>query len=104
MAYERIQIVGKIGSTDFLTSRNNNPFFRMSVGVNKDGCKTKWYTVIMTGAFLKDPTKLNKYKKGRLVLVEGRPDSEAYAKTDGSLQVDNTIFVITYPELLDAPT
>ncbi len=106
MAYERITVVGNIGSIDSLTSNAGKPYVRLSVAVNrKIGTKTDtvWYSVLMFGSLAKDKEKLlATYKVGRLILVEGRPQVEAFIKKDGGLGVDNSIIAMSMPECLDA--
>ena len=103
MAYERIQIIGHISKAEALMSTAKNPYFRMSVGVNdgKDS-PTRWYSVLMFGSLVKDTNALlAKYRPGKRILVEGRPQVEAFIKRDGSAGLDNSIVAISYPELLD---
>lgn len=103
MAYERLQVVGRIGSAELQYTAANNPYFRITLAVNKQGVATKWYTVFMNGHLIRDPSKLEKYKVGRQILAEGRPEEEPFAKSDGSIGIDRCIIATTYPELLDAP-
>lgn len=108
MSYERIVVVGNIGSTEVLTSRAGNPYLRLSVAVDRSQGDTKnvvWYSVLLFGAMVKDEERLlSLYSKGRLVLVEGRPQVEAFIRKDGSAGLDNTIIAISMPELLDSRT
>lgn len=108
MAYERITVVGNIGSTEVLRSKAGNPYLRMSLAVERHFGESKqvvWYSVLMFGAMVKDEQRLlTNYAKGRLVLVEGRPQVEAFVKKDGSAGLDNSIIAISMPELLDART
>lgn len=105
MAYERIAVVGNIGSIEALPSRQGNMYIRMSIAVDRGYGENKnvvWYSVLLFGAMAQDPEKvLARYRKGRLVLVEGRPQVEAYLKSDGKAGLDNTIVAISLPELLD---
>lgn len=106
MAFERITVVGNIGSVELLTSRQGNPYLRMSVAVDRsqgDNRNVVWYSVLMFGGMVKDEARIQSlYTKGRLVLVEGRPQVEAFIKKDGTAGLDNTIVAISMPELLDA--
>jgi single-stranded DNA-binding protein len=106
MSYERITVVGNIGSADLLTSKAGNTYLRVSVAVDRSAGENKnvvWYSVLMFGSMVHDKQKmLSLYTKGRLVLVEGRPQVEAFIKRDGSAGLDNTIIAISMPELLDA--
>lgn len=108
MSYERIVVIGNIGSTEVLTSRAGNPYLRLSVAVDRSQGDTKnvvWYSVLLFGAMVKDEERLlSLYSKGRLVLVEGRPQVEAFIRKDGSAGLDNTIIAISMPELLDSRT
>ena len=105
MAYERIQIVGNIGSCDSLISKANKQYIRLTVAVDRSGGRNEhvvWYQVMLFGQLAADSEGiLLRYKKGRQILVEGRPHTEAYAKKDGSLAIDNTIIASCLPELLD---
>ena len=106
MAYERITVVGNIGSAEVQKSKAGNPYLRMSVAVDRssgDSKTTVWYSVLMFGNMVRDEERLlANYAKGRLVLVEGRPQVEAFIKKDGSIGLDNTIIAMSMPELLDA--
>ncbi len=106
MSFERITVVGNIGSAELLTSKAGNPYLRLSVAAGKstgDGKGVTWYSVLLFGSMVSDSQRLqNLYTKGRLVLVEGRPQVEAFIKRDGSAGLDNTIIAISMPELLDA--
>jgi single-stranded DNA-binding protein len=105
MSYERIIVTGNIGSTDVLTSGAGNAYVRMSVAVNRgtgESRKTIWYSVLLFGRMAENADKLKgRYAKGRAVLVEGRPQVEAFIKKDGSAGLDNTIIATQFPELLD---
>jgi single-stranded DNA-binding protein len=103
MAYERIQVVGNIGSAETRKSGAGNPYFEMSVATDRGigGAKqTVWYKVLLFGAMAQKPEALANYTKGRQVLVEGRPQVEAYLKKDGTPGLDNAIVAISMPELL----
>ena len=106
MAYERTTIVGNIGSAEVLRSKAGRDYFRISVAVDRSVGDTKkviWYSVMMFGSMAMDTQRLaNLYTPGRLVLVEGRPQVEAFIKKDGSPGIDNTIVATSMPELLDA--
>ena len=106
MAYERITVVGNIGSAELLQSKQGNPYLRMSVAVDRsqgDAKNVIWYSVLLFGAMARDDARiLSLYTKGRLVLVEGRPQVEAFIKRDGSAGLDSTIIAISMPELLDS--
>lgn len=106
MAYERITVVGNIGSIELMTSKAGNPYLRMSVAVDRsqgDAKAVVWYSVLMFGSMVRDHERmLANYTKGRLVLVEGRPQVEAFIRKDGSAGLDNTIIAMSIPELLDA--
>lgn len=106
MSFERITVVGNIGSAELLKSKAGNSYFRLSLGVSRAsgaGRDVAWYSVLMFGALAADTQKLmSLYTKGRLILVEGRPQVEAFIRKDGSAGLDNTIIAISMPELLDA--
>jgi single-stranded DNA-binding protein len=106
MAYERITVVGNIGAIEVMTSKAGNPYIRIGLAVTRGQGESRtavWYSVLMFGAMVKEPSKLlSKYTKGRLILVEGRPQVEAFIKKDGSPGLDNTIIATAMPELLDA--
>lgn len=106
MAFERITVVGNIGSVEVLKSKAGNPYLRMSVAVDRsqgDSKNVVWYSVLLFGSMVRDEERLiSLYSKGRLVLVEGRPQVEAFIRKDGSAGLDNTIIAISMPELLDS--
>lgn len=105
MSYEKIIVTGNIGSTEVLTSNAGNAYVRISVAVNrgsKEHRKTIWYSVLLFGKLAENADRLKvMYGKGRLVLVDGRPQVEAFIKKDGSPGLDNTIIATQLPELLD---
>jgi single-stranded DNA-binding protein len=107
MSYEKITIVGNIGEPELLYSSKENPYIRMPVAVSRvvGGNRTAvWYSVLLFGSMVREPEKLlARYTKGRLILVEGRPQVEAFIRRDGSPGLDNTIVASAYPELLDTP-
>lgn len=107
MSYERLVVVGNVGKVEPLTSGQGNTFLRMSVAVNRgtgERKKTVWYTVLLFAALAREPEKVvARYRPGRLVLVEGRPQSEVYLRGDGSPEIDNAIVATGFPELLDKP-
>ncbi|MNR71600.1 Single-stranded DNA-binding protein [compost metagenome] len=103
MAYERIQVVGNIGSAEILKSSAGMPYFQMSVAVDRgqgDAKQVVWYKVLLFGAMVKNEAALANYVVGRQVLVEGRPQVEGYLKKDGTVGLDNVIIAISMPELL----
>lgn len=103
MSYERIQICGNIGSSEFLTSSQGTKYFQLSVAVDrtvKDVKTTIWYKVLMFGAMGQDDSLLARYSKGRKVIVEGRPQFSAYKKLDGSPALDSTIIAMVPPHLV----
>lgn len=104
MSYERITVVGNIGSAELLQSSAGNRYFKLSIAVDRNQSgNAVWYTVLLFGGMVKDHERLIKlYTKGRLVLVEGRPQVEAYLKKDGTVGLDNTIVAISMPELLNS--
>lgn len=106
MSFERITVVGNIGSAEVLRSKAGNSYLRMSVAVDRstgDNKATVWYSVLMFGGMVRDEERLlANYTKGRLVLVEGRPQTEAFIRKDGSAGLDNSIIAISMPELLDS--
>lgn len=105
MAYERLHIVGNIGSVESMISRAQKPYIRITVAVDRSGGKNQnvvWYQVMLFGVLAQDPEGiLSRYKRGRLILAEGRPQAEPFLKADGTLGIDNTIIAISMPELLD---
>ncbi|MCC5610583.1 single-stranded DNA-binding protein [Nostoc sp. CHAB 5834] len=107
MSYERVVVIGHIGSAKVEMSKCQNPYFKMSVAATRgmgEDKKTIWYSVLMFGPLVKDAAKLEQlFRKGRQVIVEGRPQFEAYLRNDGKPEMDNTIYAITMPTLLDNP-
>lgn len=108
MSYEHTTIVGNIGSADIMTSQSGNRYLRMSVAVNRGSGEkrtTKWYSVLLFGKMVENiDTLVTYFTKGRLVLVEGRPQTEAFIKKDGTAGLDNTIVANSLPQLLDKKT
>lgn len=104
MAWERISVVGNIGTMTVTTSSGGRKYGKMSVAVNRGvGASqvTIWYNVLLFGDMVKDEARLKaNYTVGRLVLVEGRPQTEAYL-SEGKPKIDNAIIATTMPELLD---
>lgn len=107
MSYEKIIIAGNVGKAEVLHSGAGNPYFRMSVAVNRksgDQKETIWYSVLMYGKLGENVEGLKaRYTVGRRVLVEGRPQADAFIRKDGSAGLERTIIAQAYPELLDAP-
>ena len=106
--YEQITIVGNIGSVEVVTSKAQEKYIRMSVGVNRgtgEKRTTTWYNVILYGEKVKNADSLMQYLTvGRQILVNGRPQTRPYTKNDGTLAVDNTIHANALPVLLDNKT
>ena len=106
MSFEKIIVSGNIGSVDELKSQSGNKYLRMSVAANSgSGAARKvcWYSVLIMGKMSENTEALLRvFKKGRLVLVEGRPQVEAFIKKDGTAGLDNTIIAASLPTLLDA--
>lgn len=104
--YEKITVVGNIGSVDVLESKAGNKYLRMSVAANRGSGEQKstcWYSVVIFGKMAENSESLLRvFRKGRQVLVEGRPQVEAFIKKDGTAGVDNTIIAATLPILLDS--
>lgn len=107
MSYEKIIITGNIGKTDILTSGAGNTYVRMSVAVNRGSTgnkKTIWYSVLLFAKLAENADRIKAmYAPGRLVLVEGRPQTEAFVKKDGTAGLENSIIASQHPELLDSP-
>lgn len=104
---EKILIIGNIGSIEDVRSKAGNNYLRMSVAVNRLSGTQKtavWYSVYLFGKMAENKEKLmGVLTKGRLVYVEGRPESHAFQKKDGTLGVDNIIIAQGLPLLLDSP-
>lgn len=106
--YERIIVSGNIGKSEVLTSAAGNPYVRISVAVNRKTANaeklTVWYSVLLYGGLAKEPEKVAaRYGKGRVVLVEGRPQSAAFIRQDGTAGLENSIIATNFPELMDRP-
>ncbi len=105
MSYEQITIAGNIGSAEILTAKSQNRYIRLSVAVNKgsgEKKKTTWYSVLLFGKMVENIDALMSiFTPGRLVIVAGRPQVEAYIKNDGKAGLDNTIIASALPQLLD---
>jgi single stranded DNA-binding protein len=106
-SYEKILIVGNIGVLEPQTSKAGNSFLRMSVAVNRIVGNQKvpvWYSVFLFGKMAENVEALKRVlTKGRLVLVEGRPQTDTWLKKDGSIGVDHVIIADKLPFLMDAP-
>jgi single stranded DNA-binding protein len=106
-SYEKILIVGNIGSVEQLHSKAGNSYLRMSVAVNRSTGNQNtsvWYSVLLFGKMAENVEGLMRVlTKGRQVLVEGRPQTEAFIKKDGTAGVDNSIIAEKLPLLMDAP-
>lgn len=104
--YEKIIIVGNIGSIEVLPSKQGPDYLRISVAANRGSGdkKTKtWYNVVLYGKMVENiPSLLKVLRVGRSVLCEGWPKNKAFIKKDGSPGVDNTIMAEKLPVLLDA--
>jgi single-stranded DNA-binding protein len=105
MSFERITIVGHVGKTFVKKSRQQVPYVRIGVAVNrgtKENRTTVWYSVLLFGRLAENPERLTQlYTSGRLVLVEGRPQVDLFDREDGTKEIDNTIIATSLPELLD---
>lgn len=105
MSYEQITIVGHIGSATIETATSKNRYLRLSVAVNRgsgEKKKTTWYSVLLFGKMVeKIDTLITFFTPGRLIIVAGRPQVEAYIKNDGTAGLDNTIIANSLPQLLD---
>lgn len=106
-SYEKIIIIGNIGTAEKIRSKAGNIYLRLSVACNDSDGTTKtttWYSVVIFGKMAENADEILKYcAKGRLVLVEGRPKVEAYLKKDGTPAVDNSIIAHFLPKYLDGP-
>lgn len=106
MAYEKIIIIGNVGKVEPLESRAGNPYLRMSVAVDRNvggAVSPVWYSVMMFGSMVRDmDSLLKRYRPGRLLLVEGRPQNEAFVRADGTAGIEQTIVATGMPELLDS--
>lgn len=105
MSFERITVVGHVSQTTIKKSRQQVPYVRIGVAVNrgtKDNRTTVWYSVLLFGRLAENTDMLQRnYTSGRLVLVEGRPQVDMFERADGSKDIDNTIIATSLPELLD---
>jgi single-stranded DNA-binding protein len=105
MSYEQITIAGNIGSAEILIAKSQNRYLSVSVACNKgsgERKKTTWYRVLLFGKMVENiDSLLSVFTPGRLVIVAGRPQVEAYVKKDGSAGLDNTIIASELPRLLD---
>lgn len=103
-SWERSQICGNIGSVEVKRSREQTPYIEMRVCVDRHSGGSKqaiWYKVLMFGTMARDGEALkSRYTVGRQVIVEGRPQNEAYKKADGSPGLDQAIIAISMPELV----
>jgi single-stranded DNA-binding protein len=107
MAYERITVVGNIGAVEVHVSQAGNTFIKLRVAVNRDRTRNSepiWYNVFLFNHLASKPEQVQRlYTKGRLVLVEGRPQMEAFLRKDKTVGLDNTIMASAMPECLDKP-
>ena len=104
---EKIFIIGNIGTMEDVVSKAGNSYLRMSVAVNRHTGNQKtavWYSVFLFGKMAENKEGLKRVlTKGRLVYVEGRPETQAFLKKDGTPGVDNIIIAERLPLLLDSP-
>ena len=107
MSYEKITVIGNIGDVRIAKSRGGTPYIRIGVAVSQGSGESRttiWYSYMMFGGLVETGTKNQKlYKKGRLVLVEGRPVVEIYKDSQGVPSIDRTIVATVAPHLLDTP-
>lgn len=106
-SYQKIIIIGNIGSAEKIKSKAGNIYLRLSIACNDSDGTTKtttWYSVVIFGKKAENADEILKYcAKGRLVLVEGQPKVQAYLKKDGTPAVDNSIIADALPIYLDGP-
>ncbi|MDR5728940.1 MAG: single-stranded DNA-binding protein [Terriglobia bacterium] len=92
--FQKIRILGNIGSVEPRMSNGGSPYIRINVAVNEaKRATTDWYSCALTGKAGENKEKLKWLLPGRLVHVEGKLRSKAFTKSDGSLAVSNTILV-----------
>lgn len=109
MSWERLQIVGHVGSAEAKQSQSTTGqwFTRISVAVDRHGTDgnftTIWYRVIVVcSSKEKAEAAVTRYKPGRLVLANGRPFNELRKKRDtGEPYIDSGMLSDGWPELLD---
>jgi len=109
MSWERLTVVGHIGSAEAKQSKQTPGqwFTQISVAADRQASNgtvnTIWYRVlVMCSSEEKARAALARYKPGRLVLANGKPFNDIRRRKDtGEPYIDSGMLADGWPELLD---
>lgn len=95
MSMQQLIVLGRATKDgEVLESKEGKNYARFSVAVNeylgaKKEERTNFYNVLI---FNKSHERVEKVKKGDFVMVEGRPEAEAYLNSEGEAKANLTVF------------
>lgn len=105
ITFERIQVVGSIGSCNIVNGERKS-YFKLSLTPGRRMLRGEqrsiWYNILVPKELVRDEKRfLELYRKSRLMAVDGRPIPEAFIDSAGVLKAEITIIVDSLPVLLD---
>lgn len=93
MYLQQIYILGRATRDGEIVKGKEGDYARLSVAVDdtygKDAKKTTYYHVVI---FNKTHERAVNVRKGDLVLIDGRPDVDAYITKDGEAKASMVVF------------
>ena len=95
MSMQQLIVLGRaVKDGEVLASKEGKNYGKFSVAVNeylgaKKEERTSYYNVLV---FNKTHDKTDKIKKGDYVMVEGRPETDAYINNDGEAKANLVVF------------
>jgi single-strand DNA-binding protein len=95
MSMQQLIVLGRATKDgEVLESKEGKNYGRFSVAVNeylgsKKEERTSFFNVLV---FNKSHSKTEKIKKGDYVMVEGRPEPDAYLSSEGEAKANMTVF------------
>ena len=95
MSMQQLIVLGRATKDgEVLASKEGKNYARFGVAVNEyvgteRQERTNFYNVLI---FNKTYERVDKVKKGDYVMVEGRPEAEAYLSSDGEAKASMTVF------------
>jgi single-stranded DNA-binding protein len=95
MSMQQLIVLGRaVKDGEVLASKEGKNYGKFSVAVNeylgaKKEERTSFYNVLV---FNKTHDKTDKIKKGDYVMVEGRPETDAYINNDGEAKANLVVF------------